>query len=46
MPSRWDQPAKYAPLQRFLETVADEAVTLSFADIEALLGAPLPSTAW
>jgi adenosine deaminase len=38
-------PAKYYRLQRHLEASAEAEVTLSFAEIEALIGASLPATA-
>ena len=39
------KPAKYAPLQRYLAAVSGDTVTLSVAEIEAIIGAPLPQTA-
>jgi len=38
-------PAKYLPLQRHLAAVVGDTVTLTFAEVEALLGAALPSSA-
>ena len=37
--------AKYAPLTQYLAAQPGATVTLTFADIEALLGAPLPASA-
>lgn len=37
--------SRYAPLARHLETVIADAVTLTFADIENILGFPLPPSA-
>ena len=41
-------PSKYEPLRRYLAAVPSEtkAVTLSLAEIEGLLGSPLPASAW
>ena len=36
---------KYDPLRRYLEVVGDAAVPLTFAEIEQILGAPLPPSA-
>jgi YD repeat-containing protein len=36
---------KYDPLRRFLEAAGDAALPLSFAEIEEILGAPLPPSA-
>jgi hypothetical protein len=38
-------PPKYYPLQRYLEAMADAEVTLSFAELEVIIGGPLPQTA-
>ena len=38
--------AKYHPLAQYLTAQPSDAVTLSFAEIEALLGAPLPRLAY
>ena len=37
--------AKYHPLAQYLAAHNDHEVTLSFAEVEALLGAPLPPSA-
>jgi len=42
MPRR---PAKYQPLADYLAAQAGERVTLTFTEIEAILGAELPATA-
>ena len=39
------QPPKYAQLQRCLELEPGTDVTLTFAEIEAIIGAPLPQSA-
>ena len=41
-------PLRYEPLARFLaaQSPETEAVTLSLAEIEELLGGPLPRSAW
>ncbi len=38
-------PAKYDPLVRYLMTQPGDRVTLTFAEIEAVIGAPLPASA-
>ncbi len=38
-------PAKYAPLTAYLRAQSGERVTLTFVEIEAIIGAPLPLTA-
>ena len=35
----------YTPLEKYLSSCGKETVTLSFAEIEAILGEPLPSSA-
>lgn len=42
------QARKYLPLTRYLEQIAadEPTVTLSFGEIEQLLGAALPPSAW
>ena len=37
---------KYEPLSEYLTTLTGEEVCFTFAEIEAILGAPLPQTAW
>ena len=37
---------KYDPLAEHLATLAGDEVCFTFAEIEAMLGAPLPRTAW
>jgi len=39
---------KYLPLNRYLEQVpsADQTVSLTFAEMEKILGASLPPSAW
>ncbi|GEM_PF-824692 len=37
---------KYEPLSDYLMTLAGDEVCFTFAEIEAILGAPLPRTAW
>ena len=41
-------PTKYEPLRRHLAGLpaAVREVTLTFAELEAILGTPLPATAW
>jgi hypothetical protein len=39
------QPLKYYPLQRFLEVATADTVTLTFAQVEAIIGTPLPAGA-
>jgi hypothetical protein len=38
--------SKYSPLADYLAQQSSATVKLSLADIESLLGAPLPQTAW
>jgi hypothetical protein len=38
-------PRKYEPLTRFLATLAVDEVTLTLAEIEQIIGAPLPASA-
>jgi hypothetical protein len=38
-------PSKYAPLQRYLVAQSGDQLVLTFAAIEAIIGAPLPATA-
>ena len=38
-------PRKYVPLTRYLAALAVDAVTLTFSEIEAIIGAPLPPSA-
>jgi hypothetical protein len=35
-------PSKYQPLQQYLATAPGPSLTLTFAELEACLGAPLP----
>ncbi|MGD9891720.1 MAG: hypothetical protein AB7R89_33525 [Dehalococcoidia bacterium] len=42
---RWLGPRKYDPLAAYLAQVTDDQVTLTLAEIEAILGTPLPATA-
>ena len=44
MPKRY-QPRKYDPLTRYLAALTTDEVTLTFGEIEAILGAPLPRSA-
>jgi hypothetical protein len=44
MPERG--PRKYDPLTRYLADLTADEVTLTFAEIEQIVGAPLPRTAW
>lgn len=37
---------KYEPLSEYLATLTGDEVSFSFTEIEAILGAPLPPTAW
>lgn len=37
---------KYEPLSEYLTTLSGEEMCFTFAEIEAILGAPLPPTAW
>jgi hypothetical protein len=37
---------KYEPLSEYLTTLAGDEVCFTFTEIEAILGAPLPPTAW
>ncbi|MDQ2784182.1 MAG: hypothetical protein M3Y58_04175 [Chloroflexota bacterium] len=37
---------KYEPLSEYLVTLAGDEVCFTFTEIEAILGAPLPQTAW
>lgn len=39
---------KYLPLNRYLERLSptEQSVTLTFAQIEEILGAPLPASSW
>ena len=39
-------PRKYDPLTRYLAGLTADEVTLTFAEIEQLVGTPLPRTAW
>lgn len=39
-------PRKYIPLTRYLATLAVDGVTLTFSEIEAIIGASLPRSAW
>jgi hypothetical protein len=43
--SRTFGPRKYDPLIRYLTALPAEAVTLTFAELEAIIGAPLPEAA-
>jgi hypothetical protein len=38
--------AFFAALRAFLQTVPDPVVTLTFEQVEAILGQPLPDSAW
>jgi hypothetical protein len=42
---RSDVPAEYQPLHKYLDARYADAVVLTFADLEALLGFPLPDAA-
>jgi hypothetical protein len=42
---RWPAPSKYDPLTRYLADLAADEVTLTFGEIERLVGAPLPASA-
>jgi hypothetical protein len=50
MPNRGKQLSShrrtYEPLQQYLEQAPGKQVVLTFADVEALLGTPLPPGAW
>lgn len=37
---------KYEPLAEYLTTLTGDEVCFTFAEVEAILGAPLPPTAW
>ena len=39
-------PLKYYPLQQYLTAQAGDQLGMSFADIEAIIGAPLPPSTW
>jgi hypothetical protein len=39
-------PSKYAPLTAYLVAYAGDAVRLTLAEIEAIIAAPLPVSAW
>ena len=39
-------PRKYEPLRAYLAAQLAEQVTLTFRDLEAILEAPLPRSAW
>jgi hypothetical protein len=39
-------PPKYLALQRYLEASTELEVTLTFAEVEAIIGTPLPKSAW
>jgi hypothetical protein len=39
-------PRKYMPLIRYLEALTEDDVRLTFAEIEAIIGASLPASAW
>jgi hypothetical protein len=39
------QSTKYEPLRRYLAALPGERVTLRFAEVEAIVGAPLPASA-
>jgi hypothetical protein len=39
------QSTKYEPLRRYLAALPGDRVTLRFAEIEAIVGAPLPASA-
>ena len=43
--ARWTGARKYDPLTDYLARCGGERVTLTLAEIEALIGAPLPETA-
>jgi hypothetical protein len=43
---RYIGPRKYEPLTRYLAALDTDEVTLTFAAIEQLVGAPLPPSAW
>ncbi len=43
---RWAGLSKYDPLTRYLAGLAEDEATLTFAEIEAIVGAPLPPSAW
>jgi hypothetical protein len=43
---RWPGPSTYDPLTRYLAGLAADEVMLTFAEIEQLVGAPLPRSAW
>jgi hypothetical protein len=42
---RWPGPSRYHPLTRYLAGLTADEVTLTFAEIEAIIGAPLPAAA-
>jgi hypothetical protein len=44
--SRRFGPSKYTPLTDYLAALTVDQVTLSFPEIEALVGGALPATAW
>jgi len=46
MPNRTPPGRKYQPLADYLAAHPADEVTLTFAQIEAILGAPLPSSAY
>ncbi len=37
---------KYTPLRRYLEGLAERRTTLSFADVERIIGAKLPNSSY
>ena len=45
MPTRYG-PRKYDPLATYLAALPSAEVTLTLGEIEAIIGAPLPASAW
>jgi hypothetical protein len=43
---RWAGLSKYDPLTRYLAGLAEDEATLTFAEIESIVGATLPPSAW
>ncbi len=39
-------PSKYAPLTAYLAAQSGDRVELSLSEVEAIIGAPLPRSAW
>ena len=46
VPRTHQRPRKYQPLADYLAAQTGEEVTLTFADIERIIGAPLPASAY